>query len=174
MRNDFTYLIEKDHEAALHEAEQLEEALSHLTYEGKASFGKNLKRTNTVIKFLDDEVLNHLSREEKVLFPFLEKHFPRLRSALGVLKVEHLEFKKNLSLLHAYIDELTDVPLGPKRAELIDKIRRCGTYLACLLKHHVQTENKGIYRVIAKELKENEKKVLLSKVHSCLLAKKRL
>ena len=65
----FIHLIEDNHTTALHEVGELEKTLYNLKYEGKISFGKNLKRAYVATTFFDRELTSHIQSEEKIVFP---------------------------------------------------------------------------------------------------------
>ena len=70
----------EDHTGMERQIDGLQEALIHLRFEGKASLGRNVKQAQKMFSLFNQELLRHMSAEEEVLFPFLEKYIPKFRS----------------------------------------------------------------------------------------------
>ena len=141
-------------------AEELNDLLTDLQYEGRSSLGKNLKKSERYIQSFERELAKHIEIEEKMLFPFFESHVPRLATALRLLEAEHEAFHSSFHKLKGELQKLTTAKSAADHAKLLHKIHETGTYLVCLLKHHMQMETGSLYRMIERELKAGERKQL--------------
>lgn len=153
-------LLEKGHRYTLDKTYQMDEILTNLRYEGKASFGKNLKQADALMHFFNKELTEHVKLEEEVVFPFLERHLPKLESVIHLLKAEHEDFRRNLRSFQFSFGELS----REKRIERIEKIKELGTYLIYLLRNHIQAETESVYKVVDRELHSDEKRELAGKI----------
>ena len=156
-------ILDQKHRIALTKTQELYEALNNLHYEGKVSFGRNIKEIEKAVRFFRNELSPHIRADEEVVFPYLSVHVPRLDPMLRFLSAEHNELKikfKDFEHLFRKVKDNKDSPLLPKE---LYKLRDEGTYLFCLLRNHIQTESAGVYQVIASDLTLGEKKVLLEK-----------
>lgn len=167
LAKDIVELLEKDHAATLQKTGRLQDVLTNLRYEGKLSFGKNVMEARELLKFFNREMVDHLTLEEQVLFPFLQTHIPKLEPAIHFFQAEHEDFKKNLVgfklLLREILKEKDDIPRG----KTIEKIRETGTYLVYLLRNHIQAESESVYKVLVRELRADEKKDLERQIEKC-------
>ena len=153
-------LLENDHKDILPKLDPLFEGLKGLRYEGKISFQKNLRRVKELLSFFNGRIIEHIHIEEEALFPFLEKHVPRYTTAIKFLLAEHDDFKKNLDILKYLVRDLNRQKSDASRDKTIVKIRETGTYLIFLLRHHIEAEERSIYRMLDKELRPEELKEL--------------
>lgn len=139
----------------------LHDAVNNLRYEGKVQLTKNLKILERVTKFLTDDLIPHIHLDEKVIFPYLEKHVPKLNPMLGFLRGEHCEFKESFKAFEKLFSQFKNKKTDSHRRVLIEKLRDKGTYLFCLLRNHIQAENESVYRVMDEQLHKDEKQELL-------------
>lgn len=158
--NGFIGTLEGAHTEVSDEIKRLEEAVHNLQFEGKASLGRNLKQIRAALTFFSSSLVKHIELEEKVLFPFLGSHIPKLESVIHLLIAEHEDFKRNYEDLGLFIDSLTDQTSEVDRTKMIKKIQETGTYMVYLLKNHLRVEDKGVYGVAQQELRAEEKKEL--------------
>ncbi|MBI1978361.1 MAG: hemerythrin domain-containing protein [Candidatus Omnitrophica bacterium] len=158
--NGFFGLLEDVHTDVSHEVERLEEAVHNLQFEGKASLGRNLKQIRATLHFFSSSLAKHIELEEKVLFPFLGSHIPKLEPVIHLLIAEHEDFKRNYEDLGLFLDSLSDQTSETDRGKMIKKIQETGTYVVYLLKNHLRVEDRGVYGVAEEELRGEEKKEL--------------
>lgn len=153
-------LFEKDHDDTLQKTHRLEEILVHLRYEGNASLGKNVKQAREVLAFFSREVQRHMRDEERVLFPFLKTHLPRLEPLVLYLSSEHQDFRRHVTRFKFLLAKLSKRK-GPRDCgEAIGKLKETGIYLVHLLRAHLQGESDILYKVADRELRQDEKKML--------------
>ncbi len=89
------YFIDREEKEILRQADNFQKALTHLRYEGKVCLGKNAKAANRAIQKLGQSADRHDRFQSGVIFPFLEKHFPRHVPAVHLLQAEHDDILKN-------------------------------------------------------------------------------
>ena len=156
--------LEKEHAKALKHAENLSGLMTRFHYEGKASFGKNMKMAQDVGDYFSAFVIKHMEFEEKSLFPYLESHIPRLEPVIQLLVSEHDDFRDKLSQFNKALEKLTK-----RKSESIDwkkvpSLIESGTYLVHLLRQHTTAERTSLNKAIDKYLREDEKKELSARL----------
>ncbi len=144
----------------LEKVEVLEKILHHLRFEGKASLGKSLKEAREVQSFFAKDLARHIPFEEGTVFPFFKTHVPRVEPMIWLLQEEHQDLNIYLKTFKSGLDELSKVKEERERIRILDKLLITGNYLIYLLRYHLRTEKKYLYRIVDRELKENEKKKL--------------
>ena len=155
-KNNLVQTLEHNHEEAFQKTDQFYDVLVNLRYEGKASFGKNMKEAEDVLKFFHGEHTRHMKLEDDVLFPFIKAHVPKLEPVIHLLHAEHEDFKRNLQSFECEINELVKEKDESDKVRILEKIREIGTYMIYLLRSHNQSESNSIYHVIDHELHEDE------------------
>ncbi|MBI4358800.1 MAG: hemerythrin domain-containing protein [Candidatus Omnitrophica bacterium] len=158
--NEFLAQLEEAHKSAFGEIKKFEEAASNLQFEGKTSIGRNLKQVRSSLDFFRSSLLQHIDLEEKILFPFLKLHIPKLESVIHLVVTEHEDARRNFDDLELFLDSLSNQMSEMDRAKMMKKVQDTATYLVYLLKNHLRVEDKGIYEVAGHELKVEEKKEL--------------
>ena len=159
-KNRLRYLLEKEEEDVLKDAEHLKQALCKLRFEGRQHHKKNLSKASSALVILKERLFSHMEDEENHLFPFLVTRLPRFESARHLFLSEHREFRekiKNVGML------LKRLKLGGKESRtgtLIQEVYAEGMYLTCLILSHVKIEGRRLYQAIKNELTEVEKKRL--------------
>ena len=157
-------ILEKDHKTTLRKLDQFYEILKKLRYEGKLMLGQNLTQADRLVTYFKKELDHHMRDEEKILFPFLRAHVPRLEPMVYLLLSEHEDFRSSIKDLKIALRELK-IHASVKHSTL-DKICEQGTYLICLLRSHMSVESSSLYRVADKELHPSEKRKLILKIIS--------
>lgn len=153
-------LLGEDHEEALRQIREFQAAMTHLQYEGKLALGKNLSRAREVVRFFDGEVRGHMDREEKILFPYLETHLPKLTPLIVLLRSEHRTFQNTLERFRARLEELAKEKSERRRSPILSDLKEAGTYLVYLLQGHHQEESQILYKVADDLLQKEEKQEL--------------
>jgi len=156
----FTKHIEETDADALQKTDELHEILIRLRCEGKPSLEMNTKNLRRILKFFKKDLLDHMQVEEKVLFPFLERHVPRLEWTIRLLCAEHYDFKRDLNIFEHLLKRLGKEKSLQARTILIQKLHETGIMLIYLLRHHIEVESKGIFEAISVELNRREKEEL--------------
>ena len=146
--------------ACLHQANQFDQLLMNLRFEGKASFGRNLMAVRKATDFFRNEVNEHIAFEESIIFPYLVSHLPKLDFVIHVLQSEHEIFKKNFEDLKLHLSILSDGALSAKRLKALHKLQEVSTCLVYLVRNHIWVESKSVYELAERELRPDEKKNL--------------
>ena len=147
-------LFQKQHAEILRETNRFQALLTNLRYEGKPRFGVNIHQTRGILKFLKNEVTQQFRFEEKVLFPFLRRHIPKLEPAVRLLEAEHDEFQSQLKNFQKTFSRFTKV--GQCDSKVSEDLRETGTYLVYLLRHHINAESR-IYKATSENLRTDER-----------------
>ena len=153
--------LQEIHGDILNKADELYAAVSGLQCEGKISLERNLLKIQRVMDFLKEKLLPHIELDEEVVFPFLERHIPKLDPMLRFLRSEHSEIRSNLAELEVLISKMRQQRAAVRRNRIITQIKEQGTYLYCLMRNHIQTETESVYKELNKRLDTGEKKKLL-------------
>ena len=154
--------FEKNHGQTLKELDRLYEALRKLRYEGKAQRGKNTREIVGMISRFNHEMAEHLEEEEKILFPFLERHLPRLQSLIYLLLSEHEDFRNSLDRMRSSLHLLK---AGADASVTAHQLYQRGIYFICLLRSHMWVESQNLYKTADRELKPGEKRELIKCVN---------
>lgn len=152
--------LESEHGRALEKTDALSNTLTRLKYEGKPTFGKNIKEAREISDFFEKRLLKHMEFEEKTIFPFLEKHIPKLEPVIRYLFQEHSDFQEKLKVFSAALKSPPEKLNSPQAWQWMEKTIEAGTYLVYLFRQHTQAERKSLYEAIGELLREDEKKEL--------------
>ncbi len=156
-------LFTSEHENVLGKLDELNESINNLQYEGKVFVGKNIKAIEKTVSFLKKKLLQHIELDEKIIFPYVQKHIPKLDPMLSFLRAERNEFKLTLKDFESLFKQLKDEKNALKQQKIIDQMKEKGVYAICLMRNHIQIEIESVYKPIDRELHTNEKKELIKK-----------
>lgn len=165
--------LENGHQETVNKCDELKNVLTKLRYEGRASFGKNLKEIRHAMAFFDNELFHHFQLEENIIFPFLMAHVPKLEPVIHLLESEHIDFRDNFETLVLLLETVKNETSDIQRSQCVHKIAQIGTYLTYLLSTHARNENKSVYQIMVHELKPAEKKELVEKMVAQLCHKRK-
>lgn len=157
-------LLLEGHDEALKQCERLLEILTHLQCEGKASFSKNLRGAREVLNFLKHDMAHHMAFEEKVIFPFLERHVPALQPAVMLLWAEHKDLQKSTKRFEVLVSRLPRLADTRARAREIHRLRDLGLYMIYLLRNHTEIESHCVYARVDRLLHVREKSLLRDQI----------
>ena len=138
-----TDILRKEHEKVLEILNKLEEGMEN----------KDIKSMAKNIAVLEKEFDKHsLNKEEKALFPELEKFIPRDGGPTGVMIMEHKElvelikdFKENLKIRN------------------LEKLNEIGDNILYILRPHIDKENNILFMMVDMHLDDKQKKTILDK-----------
>ena len=156
-KNTIYGILEKDHKATFENINHFYALLEKLRYEGKSALGRNLAEANKAVAFFSREIISHMREEEKVLFPFIRTHIPRLEPMVCLLLSEHDDFRHCLKGLK----KILQVCRNRHSMDAVHTLCERGTYLVCLLRSHMWCESHSLYKAADNELKPDEKKRLV-------------
>ncbi len=158
-------MFKKESQEVLKMLDDLGVSIKNLQYEGKMFLGKNTKAIEKVVTFLRGKMFEHIQLDEKVVFPYIQKHIPKLEPMLCFLRAERNEFKLNLENFEYLFKQLKSEKNGLRQQKIIDQLKEKGVYLICLIRNHIQIEIESVYKPIESQLHQDEKKAL---VRQCL------
>ncbi len=156
-------LFDGCHEETLQKLELLEKILADFRYEGKTSRGKNLKGALALLDYFNCRLMDHFKMEDKILFPFLIVHLPKLESVIGLLRSEHQDFRNCLRNFSKSLKNISREKTGNHQIREIEKLNEHGTYLIYLLRNHFQVESECLYQAIDRDLHLEERKELIKR-----------
>ncbi len=165
----FKHLVDEEKASVLSKLEQLEKALLGLQYEGKVSSSNHIKKIEEIVCFLRKKYQEHTKLDEKIIFPFLSKHVPRLYPTLQFLKMESQDFQGIFEIFDKVLSEFKGKNKILLRNSIIEQVRDKGIYLVCLIKNHIHLEEKSVYRAIFQELHQEERNLLQEEIKLFLL-----
>lgn len=140
--------------------DQLGQALEDLRHERKWMFEEHLKDTETIYERFQKKLIHGILLEEQVLFPFLERHIPRITPLMAMLRQEHWDLSQSMQTLREHFACLKMEPLE----QALEAVHQQSLYLNFLMRTHLLAERMGIYRIADRELHWEEKKLLEQKL----------
>jgi hemerythrin-like domain-containing protein len=159
-RKNSIHVIGDEDAEMLRKAKELDMTLNSLRHEGKYAWGQNLKKLSRILKYFDSDVARHMRVEEKVLFPFLRKHVPKLEFTLYLLKAEHADFEEKIKFLKKLIVRLKRKLSGHECRNTLNEACATGVYVIYLLRNHVEVESRNVTEMARDCLKRDENKML--------------
>ena len=155
-------VLEKDSKTTSANLNKFYKILMDLRFGGKQDTSKSMAQLVRLVAYFKKEVVEHMREEEKILFPFLRKHIPRLEPMIWLLLSEHDDFRNALKDLSLSLSIFKKV--GSDKARIIHQLNEQGIYLLCLLRGHMSVETQSLYRAADQELRPDEKKQLFDKI----------
>ena len=146
--------------AMFEKLEDMERSLCYLRYEGKVHYSKNVRHVGQLYRQLKETLESHRKKEEKVLFPFLAAHMPRLGPALKLFHMDHEEAVLQMSGLDRRLAELQNPGAPRKRAQSLSTFHESGLYLVHFLKNHLEMEQGLLGGTVRRDLREDERRRL--------------
>ena len=138
-----TDILRKEHEKVLEILDKLEEGMET----------KDRKSMAKDIAVLEKEFDKHsLNKEEKALFPEIEKFIPRDGGPTGVMIMEHKEL---VELIESFKENL-------KTTEF-KKLNEIGNNILYILRPHIDKENNMLFMMADMHLGDKQKKAILEK-----------
>lgn len=136
-----TEILREEHDKVLEILDKLENALKDKDVE---SSGKN-------IVTLEKEFDKHsLHKEEKALFPEIEKFIPRDGGPTGIMIIEHKSLVESIKNFKEAIET--------KNSE---KLIEIGSYIINLLRQHIDKENSILFMMADMHLDDKQKEAIL-------------
>src|SRR3989338_10703562 len=138
-----TDILRKEHEIVLEILDKIEEGMKN----------KDIKSMACNIAILDKEFDKHsLNKEEKALFPEIEKFIPRDGGPTGVMVMEHKEL---VELIKSFKENL--------KIKDFEKLNEIGNNILSILRPHIDKENNMLYMMADMHLGDKQKKAILEK-----------
>ena len=138
-----TNILKKEHEKVLKILDKLEKGME----------SKNIKSMAENIAILEREFDKHsLNKEEKALFPEMEKFIPRDGGPTGVMVMEHKEL---VELIKSFKENI--------KTKDFEKLSEIGNNILSILRPHIDKEDNMLYMMADMHLDEKQKKIILDK-----------
>lgn len=138
-----TDILRKEHEKVLEILDKLEDGIEN----------KDTKSMTKNISILEKEFDKHsLNKEEKALFPELEKFIPRDGGPTGVMIMEHKEL---VELIKDFKENL--------KIKDFEKVNEAGNNILSILRSHIDKENNILFMMADMYLDDKQKKMILDK-----------
>ena len=164
-------LFKKEHNDVLGKLDSLDESINNLQYEGKVYFGKNSKAIEKNVNFLKKKLFYHIALDEKVIFPFLETHIPKLSPLLFFLRAERNEVKLSLDNFEKLFQKITAETDSFIRQRIILQLKEKGIYIVCLMRNHIQMEIESVYKPVDQQLHVEEKRLFFKECFKFMAGK---
>lgn len=143
-------ILKEEHEIILKNLDNLERILEKVR--SSKNFGEieeELAQLEAIAHVLLDAESHH-EREEKALFPPLEKH--GITGPPSIMRMEHTDLRKRKKTLGKLVEGCGKMSYG----EFADKLHEVGSYILRVLRDHIFKENNILYPTALKSLKESE------------------
>lgn len=138
-----TDILRKEHEKVLEILDKLEKGMER----------KDLKSMARNLSVLEREFDKHsLNKEEKALFPELEKFIPRDGGPTGVMVMEH---RKLVELIKSFKENI--------KTRNFEKLDKFGNNIFSILRPHIDKENNMLFMMADVHLDDKQKRIILEK-----------
>lgn len=143
-------ILEEEHEIILKNLDDLEGVLERVKNSQKFDeIGEELKRLESIAHALLDAESHH-EREEKALFPRLEKH--GITGPPSIMRMEHIDLRKRKRAIGELVENRGNLGYG----EFADKLQEVGNYILKVLREHIFKENNILYPAALESLNDDE------------------
>ena len=143
MKKSPTDILKKEHDIVLKILNKIEKGIRD----------KNLKLLQKEISILEKEFDRHsLTKEEKILFPELEKFIPREGGPTGMMIHEHNEL---VNLIKEFKSAI--------RIKDFQKLSDAGNSILSILRPHIDKENNILFMISHMHLSDKQKEKILEK-----------
>ena len=138
-----TDILRKEHEKVLEILDKLEKGIER----------EDIKSIQENIKVLEEEFDKHsLNKEEKALFPEIEKFIPREGGPTEAMIMEHKEL----------VGLIKNFKLSIKTKDF-EKLNEIGNNVFSILRPHIDKENNILFMMADMHLDDKQKKAVLEK-----------
>jgi hemerythrin-like domain-containing protein len=138
-----TDILREEHDKVLGVLDKLEKDLED----------KDVKTSEDDIRRLEEEFDKHsLNKEEKVLFPKIEKFIPREGGPTGMMIMEHQDV----------VESIKNFKEAIKKGNF-EELNESGSHIINLLRQHIDKENNILFMMANMHLDETQKKSILEK-----------
>lgn len=165
---NFSDIFSEEQLAVSQKLNQFQDLLKRLQYEGKLTQGKNIQTVEGVLETLKLSYDAHKKIDDEVIFPFLDRHIPRINPFLRLLTAERVEFLALIKDCEALLQKFKNSRGQNTQPGILDQLGEKGIYAIALIRNHIQMEMENVYKVIDKELRPAEKNQLAAAVKKYL------
>ena len=135
-------VLRKEHDEVLRILNRLESNLNK----------KDILQSKNNINLLQKEFNKHsLNKEEKVLFPEIEKFMPREGGPTGMMIIEH--------------QDLTESIESFKQTDNFENLNEIGNHIINLLREHIDKENNMLFMMADMHLDNRQKEIILKSLN---------
>ena len=133
-------ILRKEHDRVLKILDNLEANLNK----------KDVRQSKNNINILKKEFDKHsLNKEEKILFPEIEKFMPRDGGPTGMMIIEHKELIESIKMF--------------KDEKDINNLIETGSHIINLLREHIDKENNMLFMMAEMHLNDKQKEIIIKK-----------
>ena len=133
-------ILRREHDKVLRILDNLESNLNK----------KDIRQSKNNIGILQKEFNKHsLNKEEKVLFPEIEKFMPREGGPTGMMIIEHKDLTESIKMF--------------KDEKNINNLIETGSRIISLLREHIDKENNTLFMIADMHLDDKQKEIILKK-----------
>lgn len=165
---DAIFFLDQESGKVLRCAEALQNAVTHLRYEGRLFREKNVKAVKAHIKSLKLCLKSHCGLQEKVIFPYLLTHIPKHELSIHFLQTDHTQIAKGEMEVEGCIKKLSK----PDSVQKDTRVHEAGISLICLVRHHLEFEKRSIHKALRYELAPEEKREIRGRMLKWLKKRK--
>ena len=138
-----TEILREEHDVVLKLLDELEKNIS----------SKDIKSSEKNMLALEKEFEKHsLNKEEKALFPEIEKFIPREGGPTGMMIIEHKELVESINNSKDAI-----------KTKNFKKLNDNGSHIIGLLRQHIDKENNILFMMAEMHLDDKQKKMISEK-----------
>ncbi len=167
----FLQLLMDDHKACLKKLESFEEVLLRLQKNGLAADREVDEGLRQFFSFVDDGIVRHNLKEEKILFPLLQARllekgehgkgqFPR--TDVDMLEDDHIKTMQLAAVTFNFLGLAARLPDPASRALTLDAALEQAKTLVELLRLHIFREDNVVFSLAVKHIATEEFKKLES------------
>lgn len=154
-----------EHNNCLKKVEAFENALNRIREEG---FGAHKEVSNALsdfFEFVDDNITKHNIKEEKILFPLVQKRYFESgehsqgsvqKTAVDMLEDDHVKFMQLAAITFTLLGLAGRLPDQSSRLVVLDFALEQGKMLAEMLRLHIFREDKIVFPFAQKHLSSEE------------------
>lgn len=159
----FLQQLMDDHKAVIKELDAFEDVLVHMQQEG---VGRDVnQRLSHFFRFLDDDIVRHQVKEEKILFPLLQErliekgehsHGPVAKTAVDMLEDDHIKVMQLAAVTFNFFGLAPRLPDPASRGLVLDAALEQGKTLIELVRLHIFREDNIVFPLAHKHLAADE------------------
>jgi hemerythrin-like domain-containing protein len=163
-----------EHKVAMKQVEDFEKALVQFKTTGYKVDQKINEIFGNFFKYFDEELLPHNDKEEKALFPILNKRLIEAGehskgetklTAIDVMEDDHVKFIQLGALAFNFLGLATRIKDDTARIFILDTAYETARELIELLKLHIYREDHTLFPLAQKYLSKEEFEEIESKMH---------
>jgi hemerythrin-like domain-containing protein len=165
----FLQKLMDEHNAGLKELDAFEKVLMQLQKQGLKPDKQVDAGLRRFFSFLDEHILPHNLKEEKILFPLLQKRllekgehsqgqYPK--TAVDMLEDDHIKLTQLAAVTFNFLGLAARLPDAASRAITLDAALEQGKALVELLRLHIFREDNVVFSLAVKHFTQDEFKVM--------------